>query len=48
MNAKVIRDESMKIVLDRVQGTSIYEIMRACKVGVYQARQIQLLTGVDQ
>ena len=48
MNAKVIRDESMKIVLDRVQGTSIYEIMKACKVGVYQARQIQLLTGVDQ
>lgn len=48
MNAKVIRDESLKMVLDRVQGTSVYEIMRACKVGVYQARQIQLLTGGGQ
>jgi len=36
------------MVLDRVQGTSVYEIMRACKVGVYQARQIQLLTGGGQ
>ena len=43
----VILDDSLKIVLDRVQGTSIYEIMRACKVGVYQARQIQLLLGVQ-
>ena len=45
MSANVIRDDSLKMVLDRVQGTSVYEIMRACKVGVYQARQIQMLIG---
>ncbi len=47
MDAEVIRDDSLKVVLDKVQGTSIFEIMRACKVGVYQARQIQALLGVQ-
>jgi len=47
MSANVIRDDTLKMVLDRVQGTTIFEIMRACKVGVYQARQIQLLIGVQ-
>jgi hypothetical protein len=47
MSANVIRDDTLKMVLDRVQGTTIFEIMRACKVGVYQARQIQLLLGVQ-
>ena len=45
--AEVVRDDSLKMVLDRVQGTTVFEIMRACKVGVYQARQIQLLKGVQ-
>ena len=35
------------MVLGRVQGTSLFEIIRACKVGVYQARQIQLLMGIQ-
>ena len=47
MTVNVVRDDTLKMVLDRVQGTSIYEIMKTCKVGVYQARQIQLLTGVQ-
>ena len=47
MTVKVIRDESLKMVLDRVQGSSVYDIMKSCKVGVYQARQIQLLSGVQ-
>ena len=37
------RDDSLKMVLDRVQGSTLFEIMRACKVGIYQARQIQQL-----
>ena len=45
MTVKAVRDESLKMVMDRVQGTSVYDIMKSCKVGVYQARQIQLLTG---
>jgi len=44
---EVIRDDMLKMVLDRVQGTTVFEIMRSCKVGVYQARQIQLLMGVQ-
>ena len=47
MTVKVIRDESLKMVMDRVQGSSVYDIMKSCKVGVYQARQIQLLSGVQ-
>ena len=45
MTCQVKRDDTLKMVLDKVQGISIYEIMRACKVGVYQARQIMLLLG---
>jgi len=47
MQSDVVRDDSLKMVLDKVQGTSLYEIIRSCKVGVYQARQIQLLLGVQ-
>lgn len=47
MNADVIRDDSLKMVLGKVQGTSLFEIIRTCKVGVYQARQIQLLMGIQ-
>lgn len=47
MEADVVRDEALKMVLDRVQGTTVYEIMKSCRVGVYQARQIKLLLGVQ-
>ena len=43
---EIQRDDTLKMVLDRVQGISLYEIMRTCKVGIYQARQIQLLLGI--
>ena len=43
----VNRDDMLKMVLDRVQGNTVFEIMRSCKVGVYQARQIQLLMGIQ-
>ena len=43
LRCEVGRDDSLKMVLDRVQGSTLFEIMRACKVGIYQARQIQLL-----
>jgi len=46
LTCDVQRDDTLKIVLDRVQGLSTYDIMKACKVGVYQARQVQLLLGV--
>ncbi|MBE6524783.1 MAG: tetratricopeptide repeat protein [Thermoplasmata archaeon] len=46
LTCDVRRDDTLKMVLDRVQGMSVYDIMKACKVGVYQARQIQLLLGV--
>ena len=46
MNANVIRDESLRMVVDKVQGSAtIYDVMKNCKVGVYQARQILLLVG---
>ena len=46
LTCEIQRDDTLKMVLDRVQGMSVYEIMKTCKVGVYQARQIQLLLGV--
>ena len=47
MAVDVVRDDALKMVLDKVQGQSVYEIMRSCRVGVYQARQIQLLIGAQ-
>ncbi len=46
LTCEVSRDDSLKMVLDRVQGISTFEIMRACKVGIYQARQIKQLLGI--
>jgi len=47
MVSEVVRDDSLKMVLDRVQGRTIMEIMKSCRVGVYQARQIQVLLGIQ-
>lgn len=41
------RDDTLKMVLDRVQGNTIYDIMKSCRVGVYQARQIRQIMGVQ-
>ena len=47
MRVEVQRDDNLKIVLERVQGKSAYDIMKSCKVGVYQARQIKLILGAQ-
>ncbi|MBE6527680.1 MAG: tetratricopeptide repeat protein [Thermoplasmata archaeon] len=46
LTCQITSDESLKVVLDRVQGISLYDIMKNCKVGIYQARQIRLLLGI--
>ncbi len=47
LTCDVARDDNLKMVLDKVQGTTIFDIMRSCRVGIYQARQIQLLLGIQ-
>ncbi len=47
MRVEVPRDDTLKTVLERVQGTTVYDIMKVCRVGIYQARQIKLILGIS-